>query len=138
MCIYTSTFHNSFQMPSLSKHSIIRLRKMDKSNERMSLDDLYSCDDTKEMIQDLLSEEFDSTFDRLMKDAKYVKSLLATPAKKNFDKIKTQFIEYGMSMKTLEDLKNILDFLKVWDEVDSTLKSTRQSTVSDSSHLCTE
>ena len=110
---------------------------MDKSIERICLNDLYSCEETREMIRDLLSEEFDSSFIRLMKDAKHVKSLLAIPAKKHFEKIKTQFIEYGMRLNTLEDLKNILDYLKVWDEVDSS-PQVRQSTTSDTSHICSE
>ena len=122
-------------MFSFYKHRRVPFIKMDNSAERVCLDNLYSCENTKQMIRDILSEEFESTFDRLMRDAKFVKSLLAIPAKKHFEQIKTQYIEYGMKMKTLEDLKNILDFLRIWDEVDSSLNIRLTP---EKSHICTE
>ena len=123
-------------MFSYSRVIKVKLYKMEKSNERICLDDLYTSDEIKNLVRDILSEEFDASFERLMKDAKNVKSLLAIPAKKHFDKIRTQFIEYGMKMETLDDLKNILDYLKVWDEVDASQEFVLKSP--EKSHICNE
>ena len=90
----------------------------DKKVERISLTELYKTPSIRNYVYDVLSEEFDAVFERLMKEAKNVRSLLVKQAKLNRENIKEMFIEYGHELETLEHLKKILDALRVCDEVD--------------------
>ena len=95
-----------------------QLKKMDKKNDRICLSDLYKNEDVRNLIRDILGEEFDDSFERLMREGKKVKSLLINKAMKYKDDIKEQYIEFGMELTTLENLRNILEFLKLLDDND--------------------
>jgi len=91
---------------------------MEKSGTKPCLDQLYKSDSTKNTIRDVLGEDFEESFESLMRQAHLVKSLLMKNAKKYKNEIKILFIEYGYELETLEHLKVILDALKIWDELD--------------------
>jgi len=91
---------------------------MEKSGTKPCLDQLYKSESTKNTIRDVLGEDFEESFESLMRQAHLVKSLLMKNAKKYKNEIKVLFIEYGYELETLENLKVMLDALKIWDEMD--------------------
>ena len=72
---------------------------------------LYPDEDVRNTVWSILSEDFEDSFERLLKELKALRSLLVNPAKANKEKIKEQFIEYGHKMVTVMDLKDILDIV---------------------------
>lgn len=88
--------------------------------EKPSLSRLYKNESIRQLIWDVLKEDFENSFESLLKDAKNVRSLLVKPAEENKSFIRELVIEYGFDFQTLNDLKECLDALKVWakDECD--------------------
>lgn len=91
---------------------------MDKKNLQPSLNGLYKNEFIRDLIRDVLTEEFNEAFERLLKEAREIKSLLIKPAKLHRNEIKELFIEFGYPMETLEHLKKMLDTLKLWNDID--------------------
>ena len=94
------------------------------SKKCVSLTELYKSEHTRNTVWDVISEDFDDAFERLMKEAKTVRSLIAKPAKLNKEKLRELYIEYGFEMETLEHLKKMLDEIKVLDQVDESDDTT--------------
>ena len=88
---------------------------MNKREDRISLSRLYKSNDFRDKVWDLLCHDFNEIFERLIKEATNVRSLLVKPAKINKFLIKELVIEYGEPLDSLSDLKNCLDILKSWD-----------------------
>ena len=74
---------------------IIKLFKMDSKNNEISLSKLYKSESIRNTVRDVLSEDFDNAFDRLIKEAYNVRSLLVNAAKVNKFLLKEFVIEYG-------------------------------------------
>ena len=91
---------------------------MDPKNNKISLSKLYKSESIRNTVWDILSEDFDNAFDRLIKEAQNVRSLLVNQAKAKKCLLKELVIEYGYEFETLEHLKNCLDALKIMDGVD--------------------
>jgi len=91
---------------------------MDKKSERVSLSKLYKSESIRNTVWDVLSEDFDDSFNRIMDDGKNLQSLLVKKAKARKILIKELVIEYGYQLETLDDLKSCLDALKTCDTVD--------------------
>ncbi len=91
---------------------------MDWKKDKISLTKLYKSESIRNTIWDILSEDFDNSFDRLIKEAQNVRSLLVNSAKTKKCLLKELVIEYGYEFETLEHLKNCLDTLKIMDGVD--------------------
>ena len=103
---------------------------MDWKKDKISLSKLYKSESIRNTVWDILSEDFDNSFDRLIKEAYNVRSLLVNSAKANKYLLKQLVIEYGYEFETLEHLKNCLDALKIMytvDECDSTDKSSEKT-----------
>ena len=83
-----------------------------KFDNRFTLTKLYKSDITRKLVWDTLTNEFDDNFERLMREARNVKSLLYNSAKSNRENIKYHFIEYGSDLQSLEDLRRVLDEIK--------------------------
>ncbi len=99
---------------------------MDSKNHKISLSKLYKSESIRNTVWDILSEDFDNAFDRLIKEAYNVRSLMVNSAKANKILLKELVIEYGYEFETLEHLKKCLDALKIidiCDECDSAEKS---------------
>jgi hypothetical protein len=96
----------------------LNLKNMSKNVENLTLNDLYKSESTRNIVYNVLSEEFEYIFEKLMREAKNVKSLLINPALKNKEIIKEKYIVYGQKLEKLEDIKYILDDNKVFDDVD--------------------
>ena len=90
----------------------------------VSLSKLYKNVYIRNTIWDLLAEDFDDAFERLIKEAMAVLSLLAKPAKLNKDKLKELYIEYGFEMENLEDLKKMLEDIKALEQVEDSDDTT--------------
>ena len=88
------------------------------SKKCVSLTELYKSEHTRNTVWDVLSEDFDDGFERLMKEAKTVRSLIAKPAKLYKEKLRELYIEHGFEMESLEHLKKMLDEIKALDQVD--------------------
>ena len=91
---------------------------MDKKNSQQSLTNLYKNEVIRDIIRDVLCEEFNESFEKLLKEGRDIKSLLVIPAKKHRDEIKELYIEYGYPLETLEHMKKMLDTLKLWNDID--------------------
>ena len=90
------------------------------SKKRYSLRNLYEDVDVRHTVWTVLTEDFDDSFERLIKEAKELESNLVKNFEDNRVKIKEMFIEYGYKMVTLLDLKKILDQLPRYYELDWT------------------
>ena len=96
---------------------------------RICLTNLYKSILVRKLIYDVLSDDFEDNFDRIIKQAREMRSLLVKPAKLNKEAIKERAIEFGDEFETLEHLKKILDTIKVsdaTDECDSNFTETSQ------------
>ena len=91
---------------------------MDSKKDKISLSKLYKSESIRNTVWDILSEDFDNSFDRLIKEAQNIRSLLVNSAKAKKCLLKELVIEYGYEFETLEHLKNCLDALKIMDGVD--------------------
>jgi hypothetical protein len=87
----------------------LKLKSMETKLENITLNDLYKSESVRDLVHQLLSEEFEYRFDKLLKEAKKIKSLLLKPAMENKSLIREKFIIFGHSLRTLVDIKNILD-----------------------------
>ncbi len=88
---------------------------MDKSGSKLCLDKLYKSESVKNTVRDVLGEDFEASFESLMRQAHLVKSLLMKTAKKYKNSLRLLFIEFGYELETLEHLKIMLDALKLYD-----------------------
>lgn len=84
----------------------------------VSLTELYKCEHTRDSVRDVLSDDFNDSFERLMKEAKTLRSQLVKPARNYKENLKELYIEYGFEMETLEHLKKMLDEIKALDQFD--------------------
>ena len=92
---------------------------MDSKSNKPSLKKLYKNEQTRNLIWDLLSEDFDDAYERLYKELKELRSPLVVQVKSNREFIKEMFIEYGYKLENLSDLKKIIDEIPIsWDETD--------------------
>lgn len=91
---------------------------MDKKCDRISLSKLYKTEHIRGLVWEILSEDFDNTFNRLMKEGINIRSLLINSAKLNKCLIRELVIEFGYEFENLEHLKICLDALKQCDKVD--------------------
>ena len=91
---------------------------MSKKSDKPSLTELYKTEHTRDSVWEVLSEDFDYSFERLMKEARSVKALIAKPARLHKEKLRELYIEYGFELETLEHLKKMLDEIKVLDNID--------------------
>ena len=89
-----------------------------KHKKRFCLTSLYEDDEVRNTVWTVLAEDFDDSFERLIKEAKELQSSLVKEFEENRSKIKVMFIEYGFKMVTLLDLKKILDQLPRYHELD--------------------
>ena len=78
---------------------------MDPKTNKPSLKKLYKNEHIRNLIWDILTEDFDDAFERIIKDLKELRSPLVANAKTHRDFIKEMFIEYGYKMETANDMK---------------------------------
>ncbi len=78
-------------------------------NDKPSLTKLFKNNHLRNLIWDIVSEDFDSAFERITRELKELQSPLLVKAKSNREYVKEMFIEYGQTMETCSDLKKILD-----------------------------
>ena len=81
------------------------------------LSKVYENSEIRDAIWNLLSEDFDYIFNRLVKELAYLKSTLVDVANAKRDEIEKMFIEYGYKLVTTRDLKRIIDILSKDDEL---------------------
>ena len=81
------------------------------SKKRFSLKNLYEDESVRNTVETVLGEDFDDSFERLIKESKELQSGLTNEFQLKKAEIKEMFIEYGHKMVTLMDLKNIYDLL---------------------------
>jgi phage-related tail protein len=91
---------------------------MSSKSNKLCLTKLYKNEHIRNLIWDILTEDFDDTFERIIKELKELQSSLVETAKSNREAIKEKFIEFGSKLETPSDLKKILDDLSVWEEND--------------------
>src|SRR5260370_42031300 len=89
---------------------------MDKTDNRLS--NLYKSKQVRKLVYDVLSDDFEDSFDKIIKQAREIRSLLVKPAKLNKDAIKEMVIEFGREFECIEHLKKILDSIKDCDGTD--------------------
>jgi hypothetical protein len=94
------------------------LKNMEIKSENITLNDLYKSESVRDLVHQLLSEEFEYRFDKLLKEAKKIKSLLLKPAMENKSLIREKFIIFGHPLRTLVDIKNIMDNNKTCNIID--------------------
>ena len=85
----------------------IKFSKWIGKKDKISLSKLYKSDSIRNTVWDILSEDFDNSFDRLIKEAQNVRSLLVNLAKAKKCLLKELVIEYGYEFETLEHLKTV-------------------------------
>ena len=92
---------------------------MESKSNKPSLKKLYKSEHIRNLIWDILTEDFDDAFERILKELKELRSPLVANAKTNREFIKEMFIEYGHRMESASDLKKILDEAPValWDDI---------------------
>ena len=101
---------------------------MGSNSEKPSLKKLYKSDHLRNLIWDILSEDFDYAFERILKELKELRSPLMSNAKIHRQFVKEMFIEYGHALDTALDLKRILDEVpQNWDEPDCEISSSKDS-----------
>jgi hypothetical protein len=91
---------------------------MSSKSKKFCLTKLYKNEHIRNLIWDVLTEDFDDTFERIVKELEELKSPLVDTAELNREAIKEKFIEFGSKLETPSDLKKILDELPVWKEND--------------------
>ena len=97
---------------------------MDSKCIRPSLSKLYKNEQVRNLVWDTLTEDFDDSFGRLVKDLKELRSPLVAKAKANREYLKEMVIEYGQKMETVTDLKRLLDEApESWEEPECDKKS---------------
>jgi len=85
-----------------------------------SLDKLYKSQAIRDTIYTVLGEDYENSFDRIIKEGNLLRSLLIKEAICRKYEIKELVIQYGFEFETLNDLKDILDVLKIWSPLDET------------------
>jgi len=85
-----------------------------------SLDKLYKSQAIRDTIYTVLGEDYENSFDRIIKEGNLLRSLLIKEAICRKYEIKELVIQYGFEFETLNDLKEILDVLKIWSPLDET------------------
>ena len=78
--------------------------------EKQSLSKLYKSSHVRNTVWDILSEDFEETFGRLMKEAR--NSILIATSKVNKEHLKEMVIEYGYEFENLEHLVKCLNAIK--------------------------
>jgi len=78
-------------------------------DNKNSLNNLYKSESTKQVIINVLTDEFDFAFKNLLIEAKSLKSFLHKEAIKYKSDIKLMFIQYGYPLETLLQLKDVID-----------------------------
>ena len=84
--------------------------------ERISLSNLYESESVRNTVWDVLTEDFEDTFNRLLKEGVNFHSKLIKKALPRKSMIQELVIEYGYKFETLDDLKKCLDTLKMVDK----------------------
>ena len=82
-----------------------------QQQQMITLSNLYKNEQTRYLVWDVLSENFNAIFEKLLNNAKNIKSLLYLSAKRYRESIKFRYIEHGAQLQSLEDIKIILDEL---------------------------
>ncbi len=91
---------------------------MSAKGNKPTLTKLYKSEYVRDLVRDTLTEDFNATFERLIKELRGLRSPLDVTAKANREAIKDMFIENGEKFETINDLKKILDKLPTWEEND--------------------
>ena len=84
---------------------------MPSKKDQVCLSNLYEDQDVRNTVWTILSEDFEASFERLIKEGQVLRSRMVPIFEENRERIKEMFIEYGYKMVTLMDLKKILDNL---------------------------
>ena len=92
---------------------------MNKKSDKITLSDLYKTSTTRDLVWRVLASEFEQKFTKLIERGELLESSLVGKAISKKFWIKELFIEYGLPLESLEDLKSALVFL-------SDLESTPQ------------
>jgi hypothetical protein len=82
---------------------------MEEKSNKLSLTKLYKNEYIRNLIWDILTEEFDDAFEKILRDLKDLSSGLVVKANNNRESIKEMVIEYGHKMETVFDMKKIID-----------------------------
>ena len=92
---------------------------MSSKSSRPSLSKLYKNEQIRHLIWDILTEDFDASFERICKELKELQSPLFRRAITHKAFVKEMFIEYGQKLETTFDMKIILDQANLdFDEMD--------------------
>ena len=103
-----------------------------------SLSKLYKSEYVRKTVWTILTEDFEDSFERLMKECKQTGSHLEELAKINKCHLQQLVIEYGYEFETLENLKLCLDTLKEWNKmfaIDSEIKRLLTSPLLNKNYL---
>jgi hypothetical protein len=82
---------------------------------KCTLKSLYKSNKIRQIIIKELNMKFDSIFNVLLRNVTINKPYLCVPARYLKEEIRDLFINEGYKLDCVEDLENILDFLKVWN-----------------------
>jgi hypothetical protein len=98
---------------------------MEEKSNKFSLTKLYKNEHIRNLIWDILTEDFDAAFERIIRDLKDLNSGLVVQANKNREFIKEMVIEYGHKMETVFDMKKIIDKISYshWPESECSITS---------------
>jgi hypothetical protein len=91
---------------------------MSAKSNKLTLTNLYKSEYVRDLIRVFLTEDFNITFERLIKELTELQSSLVIKAKANKEAIKEMFIENGERFETTKDLKKLLDELPSGEETD--------------------
>ena len=84
---------------------------MNKKSDKKTLSDLYKTSSTRDLVWRVLAPEFEQKFAKLIERGELLESSLVGKANSKKFWIKELFIEYGLPLESLEDLKSALVFL---------------------------
>ena len=84
---------------------------MNKKSDKITLSDLYKTSTTRDLVWRVLASEFEQKFTKLIERGELLESSLVGKAISKKFWIKELFIEYGLPLESLEDLKSALVFL---------------------------
>jgi hypothetical protein len=97
---------------------IVLHKKNEKFFLKPSLSKLYKNESIRKAIWDILTQDFEESFFRIINEATNLRSLLANSAKQNKCLLKELVIEYGYPLDSLKDLKNCLDSINEIEGID--------------------
>ena len=84
---------------------------MNKKCDKITLSDLYKTSSTRDLVWRVLTQEFEQKFTKLIERGELLESSLVGRAISKKFWLKELFVEYGLPLETLEDLKSALLFL---------------------------